>query len=205
MATKTNQTSQTNNEQPRADMAAAPQPVAMQQPMQQTMPMQQVQYVVMQQSLKGVGGWLIFWLICFGVAAIGYIWAFFASMLNLSAAVSIVMLIFSPILAVGYIASIVLISMQKKLGKIVTWATLGVSAISSVVTTIVGYVTVSRAVQSYDGYSSYYDSYSTYSYSSVAEKALPMVIGAIIVTIVVHVLVALYFFLSKRVKETLVN
>lgn len=202
MATKANQTNQTNNEQSAVGVAAAPQP---QQPVAVQQPMQQVQYVVMQQSLKGVGGWLIFWLICFGLAAIAYIWAFFAAMLNLSAAISVVMLIFSPILAVWYIASIVLISMQKRIGKIITWVTLGVSAISSVVTTIVSYVTVSDAVRSYDRYASYYDSYSTYSYSSAAEKALPLVIATIIVSIVAHALIALYFFLSKRVKETLVN
>lgn len=171
----------------------------------QPAPIQQVQYVVMQQSLKGVGGWLIFWLVCFGLAAIGYIWAFFAAMLDLSAALSIVMLIFSPILAAGYITSIVLVSMQKRLGKVIIWATLAASAVSSIVATIVSYITISDVARSYDKYSSYYDSYTTYSYSASTGKALPMVIAGIIVTIVIHVLVALYFVLSKRVKETMVN
>lgn len=174
--------------------AQAPQPVGM--------PPQPTQYIVMQQSLKGVGGWLIFWLICFGFAAIGYIYSFFASMLNLSSAPAIVSLIFAPLLAAGYITSIVLIAMQKRLGRLLTWITLGVSAVFSVVNTIVAYVTVSSAARSFD---TYYSSYSSYSTSSVVEKSLPLVIATILVSLVVHALIALYFILSKRVKETLVN
>lgn len=157
---------------------------------------------MMEQSLKGVGGWLIFFLIVFGLAALAYIWLFFGSMLTLSRPVSIVALIFSPILAIGYITTIVLIANQKRLGKLAAWICLGVSALYSVINTIVSYLSVSHATRSV----SYGSSYASARYgSSTNSDTLPFVIAAIITALVMHGLVALYFFLSKRVKETLVD
>ncbi len=181
---------------PVQEAPAQPQPVMQQQPQPQ-----QVQYVVMEKSNKGIGGWLIFWLVMFGLAAIGYITTFFASMLNLDEATGVVSLIFSPLLAVGYIMSIVMIAMEKKIGKLITWITLGVSGLYSIVNMIVAYATASQAVSSY----SRYRSYSYREYDSDVQQALPLLIGMILVTIVIHALVALYFILSKRVKETLVK
>jgi len=160
----------------------------------QVQPVQQVQYVTMEKSLKGVGGWLIFWIIMFSLAAIGYISAFFASMMSLSNAASIVTLIFAPILAAGFITSVVMIAMQKRIGKLVTFITLGVSAVYALINSIVGYLTVGNAAGHY-----------SYSASSSVEKSIPMLIASILISLLVHALVALYFVLSRRVKETLVN
>lgn len=159
----------------------------------------QPQYVVMQQSLKGVGGWLVFFMVLFGLAAAGYIWQFFAAMLNLSIASSIISLIFAPILAGGYIASIVLIAMQKRVAKLVTWITIGVSAVYSLIGSIVALVTVNSIANQLDTYYS-----STYA-SAVTRQSVPLVIAGILVSLLFHALLALYFFMSKRVKETLVN
>lgn len=174
----------------------------MQQPYQPVM-QPNTQYVIMQQSLQGVSGWLIFFLICFGIAALGYIWTFFASMLALSTAVGIVGLIFSPILAGGYITSVVLIAMRKRLGKLITLITLGVSAVFTVISNIVAYVMVSDVASAIDRSYSIYSS-SDYASTTVAHS-LPLLIAGIVVSIVTHALIALYFILSKRVKETLVN
>ena len=175
-----------------------PQPM-MQQPQQYAQ--QPVQYIMMEQSVKGVGGWLIFWLILFGLAALSYIIAFFTSMLTLSTAIGVVALIFTPLLAGGYIASVVMIAMEKKIGKLLTWITLGVSAIYTTINMIVSYITVSNVAQQYDYSYRYGTSYA----SDGVAQALPVLIGMIVATIVAHGLVALYFVLSKRVKETLVN
>lgn len=179
-----------------------PEPQAMQQPVvsQGMQPVAQpVQYMVMQQSLKGVGGWLIFWMIVFAFAAIGYITAFFTSMMSLNSAVSIISLIFAPVLAAGYVTSVVFMAMQKKLAKMIIFITLGVSALYTIINSIVGYITVSNTVRSYSSYD-----YS-YSSSSAMDRALPMLIAGILISLLVHALIALYFILSKRVKETLVN
>lgn len=161
---------------------------------------QQVQYVMMEQSLKGIGGWLIFWMVIFSIGAIGYISIFFASMLVLSDASAIVALIFSPLLAAGYITSVVMMAMQKRLAKLITWITLGVSAVFTTINSIVSYVTGSNTTTS---------TYSSYSSSDVYlrefEQSIPMLIATIMTSLLVHGLVALYFILSKRVKETLVN
>ncbi|MDO5343581.1 MAG: hypothetical protein Q4F02_01600 [Candidatus Saccharibacteria bacterium] len=180
MATKTT---------PETTEQAAPAPV-------QASPQPQVQYVMMEKSLKGVGGWLIFWMILFSFAAISYISAFFAAMLNLSSAASIIMLIFAPLLAIGYVASVVTMAMEKRIGKLLTWVTLGVSAVHSVIVLIVSYVT------SYSSYSRY--DYG-YSYSRTSDKELPMLIAMILISLLVHGLIALYFILSRRIKETLVK
>lgn len=157
---------------------------------------QPVQYVMMEKSLKGVGGWLIFWIVIFALVAIGYIWAFFASMLSLSSAVSILALIFAPILAAGCIASVVLISLQKRLGRLITLVTLGVSALYMTINSIVSYIVVNDYVRSS------YDSYGSYTSPS---KSIPILIAGILVSLLIHGLVALYFILSRRVKETLVK
>ncbi|PID33515.1 hypothetical protein CR969_00355 [Candidatus Saccharibacteria bacterium] len=185
----------------KTEVKAEPQPAQVSQPVTQqpgAQP-QPAQYVVMQQSTKGIGGWLIFWMVMFGLAAITYIYSFFGAMTVLHSANGIVALIFSPILAVGYIAAVVAMSMEKKISKLITWASLGVSAIYSVIASIVYYITSSHFNSRYD-----YISYS-YSRDGVDVDSLPMLIAFILVSLVLHGLVALYFVLSRRVKETLVK
>jgi hypothetical protein len=141
-----------------------------------------VQYVVMAPSLKGVKGWLLFFTICFALSGIGYISLFFASMTDLSSPSAILSLVFSPLLAAGSLATTVLIAMQKKLGKWLAVGTLGLYALNGVINSIVAF-----------------------SSGTSSESTAPALLSAIIIGLVMEGLFMLYFFVSKRVKETLVN
>ena len=141
-----------------------------------------VQYVVMAQSLKGVRGWLLFFAIVFGLAGLGYIGYFFTAMTDLSNPSSIVNLIFAPLLAAAFITSVVFIAMEKSLGKWMAVGSLAFAAVYSIISSIVSYA------------------------SGSSEASSPaMLISTIITGLVSSSLFILYFFVSKRVKETLVN
>lgn len=159
-----------------------------------------VQYVVMAESLKGLKGWLMFFTVLFGLQALGMIMVFFGSMLVSASAASIVAMIFSPFIAAAAIATVVLISMGKKLGKWAAIGTIGLSTLYSIIGSIIAFVSpAATRASSYDA--DYY-----YSSSSVsAESSVPMLIATILATIVVSALYSLYFINSRRVKETLVN
>lgn len=141
-----------------------------------------VQYVVMAESLKGVKGWLLFFTACFALSGLTYIGTFFAAMTDLSTPISVLNLIFTPLLAAAAITTTVFIAMQKKLGKWLAVGTLGFFALYGVITNIVNFA----------------------SGNSTTDSA-PLLISAIIVGLVVEGLLILYFFVSRRVKETLVN
>lgn len=141
-----------------------------------------VQYVVMAESLKGLKGWLLFFTIVFALSGIGYISVFFNSMLSLEQATSIVSLIFAPILAGAAITTTVFLAMQKKLGKWLAIGTLGAFALYSVINSLVSFAA-----------------------GTSSETQAPMLISTILANLVFEGLLMLYFFVSKRVKETLVN
>lgn len=133
----------------------------------------------MAQSLKGVRGWLMFWVVIFALAGIGYISIFFNSMgLSLDGA-GIVKMVFAPILAFASIATVVLVSMEKKLGKYLALGTLGAMALYAIITSIID------PTSSSDGPAK--------------------MVGAILISLVLYGLWMLYFVVSKRVKETLVK
>ncbi len=181
-----------NEQQPQEQPVANPAPVAPaatpyeQQPVNQQYFAQPqaapVQYVVMAESLKGVKGWLLFFTVCFALSGLGYISTFFTSMTNLGSADALLSLVFSPFLAAASIATTVFIAMQKKLGKWVAIGTLGLFALFGVINSIVAFAT-----------------------GNSTESSAPLLISAIIIGLVVEGLLMLYFFVSKRVKETLVN
>ena len=184
---------------PVAKAAPATQPAA---EVPSTQPVQQVQYVTMEKSLNGVGGWLVFWLAAFSIAGITMIMAFFTAISASSMGASVVnMLIFTPILAIAFVASAVLIAMQKKLAILVTYITLGISALYSIVSSIIAYTSINEVVDTAIN-SSYYTSSSMTTTSSVT---LPLLIGGILVTLVSTGLITLYFNQSKRVKATLIK
>ena len=178
--------------QPMMQTPMQPQPQMQQQmssqpmPGQYAQPQQPMQYVMMQQSLKGVGGWLMFFIIWFGIVALSDIAMFFIAMMNLSLPSNVVAMIFTPILAGGYIASLVLLSMEKRIAKILSWITIGVSAVYSIVNMIVLF-----AAGGVD--------------STGARVTVFALLSFITLSVAVHSLMALYFVLSKRVKETLVK
>ena len=171
-------------------MQGAPVPPVMPQQSQPynqyAQPQQPMQYVMMQQSLKGVGGWLMFFIVWFGLVALGQIAMFFVSMMDLSLPSNVVSMIFAPILAGGYIASLTLLAMEKRIGKILSWITIGVSAIYSIVNMIVLF-----AAAGVD--------------STGARMTVVGLLSFITISVALHSLMALYFVLSKRVKETLVK
>ncbi|MGE5327708.1 MAG: hypothetical protein ACM3KH_00035 [Thiobacillus sp.] len=161
-----------------------PNPTQPQQPpvqqWQQTPPeAAKVQYVVAQKSLDGIGGWLAFWLVVFALNGIGYISIFFNQLnLGVSSAEQVVSVIFSPILAVAFLASVVLIAMRKKLGMWVSMGTVGLATVYAVINSII---------------------------SGADSSKMGTLIGGILIQLVFGGLIALYFFQSKRVKATLVG
>lgn len=141
-----------------------------------------VQYVVMAESLKGVKGWLLFFVICFGIAGITYVSQFFMSMADLGRATNIVALVFSPFLAGLAIASVVTIAMQRAIGKWLAIIFMALGAVYGVITSVVTFVT-----------------------DSGSSGGVPVMLAGIFTGLVVQGLLILYFFVSRRVKETLVN
>ena len=83
-----------------------------------------VQYVVMAESLKGVKGWLMFFVVCFVIGSLVNTAVFFQAIMNLSQPENVISLIFSPVLVVLAICAVVFITMQKRLGKWLAVATI---------------------------------------------------------------------------------
>ena len=140
-----------------------------------------VQYVVMAESLKGVKGWLMFFVICFAIGSIGNVTIFFRAITDLSQPENVISLIFSPILVVLSICTVAFIVMQKRLGKWLAVAALATAGLSNIVNTIVMHV------------------------SGRSGEDTSIVISTIVTMIIIEGLIILYFFASRRVKETLVN
>lgn len=166
--------------QPAPAPAPTAQPAAPQPPFvpQQGQP-QQVQYVVSERSLEGIGGWLIFWIVVFILGGIGHITAFFSGIeAGSTEAGDIVMMIFSPLLAVGYIGSATTIALRKKIGVWVSAGSLGLTGLYSLINIIV-------------------------TASQERSTSIAITIGGILVSLVIFGAMALYFFTSKRVKQTL--
>ena len=190
-----------------APSVPAEQPVApvqqMQQPIQQPMqPGVSVQYVVQEKSLVGVGGWLIFWLIVLGSYAlygVFFTFVFIAALVGGSSDPNlIVATIFAPLIAASFITTIVFITMQKKLGKIMAWVSFGTVALFATVMCIVA------MVREYCSSSYSYYSYSyTPTCSHMDASGIVMMIGLIITAWIGAGLASLYFLKSKRVALTL--
>jgi len=94
---------------------------------------------------------------------------------------NIIDLIFGIPLGAGYIAAVVLMALQMKLSIWVSYGVIAVSALSSVISIIMT------------------------SQNSTTSANPAMLIGGILVSILLHSLMALYFYASKRVKATLIK
>ena len=140
-----------------------------------------VQYVVMAESLKGVKGWLMFFVVCFVIGSLVNTAVFFRAIMNLSQPENVISLIFSPILVVLAICTVVFIAMQKRLGKWLAVIAVATAGLGSTANAIVMHA------------------------SGRSGEDTPTIIGAIIAMLIMDGLVILYFFASRRVKETLVN
>lgn len=142
-----------------------------------------VQYVVMAQSLKGVKGWLAFFMVCLAIDGVCSVGLFFTSLLNLGDPSAVVSVIFMPIIAVLTTVAVVLINLQKKLGKWLAVAALVASFFYSASSTVVDSV-VKRPPNT---------------------DSIISMTSTIIASGISMGLLCLYFFVSRRVKETLVN
>lgn len=142
-----------------------------------------VQYVVAAPSLKGISGWLFFFLAVFALNGIFYLFQFFTTLPNITDSVSVINLIFSLPLAAACIATTVLIAMRKKLGKIVAIGSLGIFLIYSIVTLIVDFAGGTNPDM----------------------NEISTLIGTMLASVIANGLLILYFLVSKRVKETLVD
>lgn len=148
---------------------------------------QPVQYVLAAKSLKGVQGWLQFFVVILVLLSLGYINSFFGSLNHLSDPVAVVTMIFSPIIATLALLAVAFITMQKKLGK---WFAAG-TYLANTLFLLIKSITVFSVTSS--------------SYSGRGPGSLPQLLGSVVTTIVVGGLLISYFFVSRRVKETLVN
>lgn len=177
---------------------------------------QQVQYIVQQQSLEGVSGWLIFWLVIFILNAISSLWMFFLSLIGvieggligIPLALGIESIIFSIFIAASASVAAVFIALRKKLAVLFSYIALAVPAIYITIISVTAMFATTEKC-SYDYGSA--GSYLRYSYERTCEDvALPAgaiiaLAGAITVSWLATFFFALYFKLSKRVKQTLVR
>jgi hypothetical protein len=169
--------------------APAPQPVEPQQPQPQPQPMpyqgqpapQNVQYVVQEQSLNGLGGWLAFWMTIFTLSGLIFIVAFFGAIENgVEESASVLLMVFAPILAIAYITSTVLIALRKKIARWVSVGSIGLATLYSVISVIVAA-------------------------SEADDMPITGVVAGILTSVVLSGLMALYFIVSKRVAQTLIR
>ena len=147
---------------------------------QQAPPYQaQIQYVVAQKSLDGIGGWLMFWLVIFALASIGYVGMFFTALgQEVKAPTDTLLMIFAPILAAIYLTSTIFIAQRKKKGIITSMTAIGIGTLYQVINLII----------------------ETINEGNVSES-----IGSVIAAIMFGGLMILYFVTSKRVKATLIS
>jgi hypothetical protein len=142
---------------------------------------QQVQYVKMEKSLKGIGGWLLFFMICFSLGSFStlsfMIYNFFAPVND---SVTLVNAIFAPLMFAVMLTTVVLAALQMKIAKITAISTYVLSAIFSIVLTLV------RAAE-----------------TKIAGAGWAGIIVGILFVVIFSGLLCLYWILSRRVKETL--
>jgi hypothetical protein len=142
----------------------------------------QIQYIVTERSLDGIGGWLIFWIIVFSLTGVGFIIAFFAAISSgFTSGTDINAAIFTPFLAIGYIGSVVLIALRKKLARLTSVGTLALNGLFGAVGTIIAATTAAYA------------------------PPLAVTVGGVLASLVIAGLISLYFLLAKRVTQTLVH
>jgi len=171
-----------NNQQTPVQSVPVAAPAPMQPWPEQTPTAAKIQYVVAQKSLNGIGGLLIFWLIVFSLTGLTYVTTFFSLLTSgLGTATEITSVIFTPFIAASAIASVVLIALRKKLGKLASIITVGIVTLYSIINSIV--IASTNELGTNAG----------------------VVIGGAISSLIFGGLIVLYFVSSKRIKQTLVN
>ena len=90
-----------------------------------------VQYVVMQKSLEGVGGWLAFFTVIFGLAAVG-------GFMNTFKEPAGIHTVTDPIGAALFLACVILIAMRKKAALWVVYAAIAFSFLVAMINIFTG-------------------------------------------------------------------
>jgi hypothetical protein len=143
------------------------------------LPGQKVQYVITQNSLNGLSGWLLFFLVVFALMGLGGVGMFFGALdTGIHNATDTMAVVFGPLLAVSFLASVIFIGLRKKVAILVTYVAFAVLGLYSIMTTLV---------------------------SNDSKDTLATKVTIVIATVIIYGLLALYFKQSRRVKETLIK
>jgi hypothetical protein len=169
--------------QPDAASSNPPQDATAPQPQAPPQVVQQVQYVKMEKSQKGVAGWLLFFLICFVLSGLGMlskmIYAFFTPV---NSTEDVIAAIFAPLIFASALAAVVFIALQFRAARFVAITAYAIYAIYAATALI------ASAVE-----------------SGAKDSAMAGVIIGVLTLVIISGLLALYFVISRRVKETLVK
>lgn len=171
-------------------------------------------------EFRGLKGWLVFFMVVFGLNGLGFLGLFVMCLSALiqgdGTAATVVGAVMTPVVGVVMLLAAVNIAMRKRLGKTMSQAALVATSVAVVAIGVTSLVsTLSRntceySPRRYSGgyyYSGYIDTdYDCYGMTS-SEKAAATVeeVGTIIIQLVIYGLVGLYFQKSRRVRETLVE
>jgi hypothetical protein len=148
-------------------------------------------------SLSGIGGALVFWIIALGLSGLGWLASFFVKLaynydsLDATASETI---IFSILLAGLYITTLVKIILTQKIAVLLAYLSIAMTACYITVIKITELVTYNPCANSW-----YYTS------CQLKPEQIITAIGVIVSAWVAGGLIALYFWRSQRVKQTLVN
>lgn len=149
-----------------------------------------VQYIVHSASLKGLRGWLLFFMVCFAIGGLIHIGQFFNTLNDLRTPGDILNVIATPLLAILSLGTVVLISLQRAIGR---WSAIATYVTGAIYLTISTIITVATA-----GNHTPTDVFDT-------QPSATQAVASVVVGWVVTGLLSLYFMTSRRVKETLVN
>lgn len=149
-----------------------------------------VQYIVHSASLKGLRGWLLFFMICFAIGGLIYIGQFFNALNELNTPGGVLDVIATPLMAILSLGTVVLISLQRAVGR---WSAITTYAAGALYMTVANIVSMATA-----GNHTPTNVFDTQ--PSAAQSVASIVVGWVFAG-----LLSLYFMTSRRVKETLVN
>lgn len=157
------------------------------------------------ENLNGVKGWLAFFMVMFfiwGGVNVLLFFAYIATLLGgVTSAPVITGAIGSVVVGALEITTGVCIAMRKRLGRQMAYITTLAMAVMSIITNL---VTMFTFLGSTDV--SYSSSYVSYSFISTSDSmTISLYVGSIIISLVECGLIALYFYKSQRVKETLIE
>lgn len=149
------------------------------------------------ENYRGLKGWLAFFMVMFIINGISSLFIFLSSFVTVmegdAEAATIIMTIFSIVLGPLMLTTGVMIALRKKIGKNLALASILVSAIYMV--TLASYAMFSSL-----GYTGSYGYY-----RDSAATIVVTYVGAIIISLIIYALLALYFVKSRRVRDTLIE